>query len=143
MKRLLLLAAVAALVAGPAHAGIPLAQIPAQGAAAYVQLPDGTFLPSKGDANGNPGPAPIPTGTFTPVTVSSTAIGFTPPANSTWCILSIETNSVRWRDDGTNPTASIGVPMVAGEKILYTASLSAIKFIRQSADASLQGACYK
>src|SRR5947209_1350418 len=68
MKRLLLSLAAMLLLAAPTQAGITLQQIPSQGAAAYVQLPDGTFLPMKGDANANQGAAAIPTGTFTPVT---------------------------------------------------------------------------
>jgi hypothetical protein len=37
--------------------------------------------------------------------------------------------SVRWRDDGVNPTTSVGMLMQAGDQILYDGNLAAIKFI--------------
>lgn len=142
MKRILALA-IAALLAGSleARAGVPLSQVPGQGSVLYMQLPDGTFSPVKTDANGNPGASWTPRG-YVQVSVSSTAVGITPPANATWCAFRIETNAVRWRDDGTAPTATVGFPESVGDTFVYSGSLSAIKFIRQSADAALDGTCY-
>lgn len=47
-------------------------------------------------------------------TVSSTAIGLADitggiPEGSTYAKIVVETNAVRWRDDGTDATASVGV----------------------------------
>jgi len=31
-----------------------------------------------------------------------------------------ETQAIRWRDDGTAPTAAIGMPLAAGDELVYT-----------------------
>ena len=31
------------------------------------------------------------------------------PAGATNVVISVETNAIRWRDDGTTPTASVGI----------------------------------
>jgi len=51
---------------------------------------------------------------------------------------------VRWRDDGTNPTSSIGMSLLANESMEYDGELSRIKFIRSgAADATLDIAYYR
>lgn len=131
-----------ALLAPPAHAGITQSQIPTWGKVDFVILPDGTFLPLKGDANGNAGAPWTPMG-FQKLTVSSTAVALTVPADSTWCIVKVETDAVRWRDDGTNPVAATGMPQAVGDTFVYSGTLSAIKFIRVTTDATLSVSYYK
>jgi hypothetical protein len=36
---------------------------------------------------------------------------------------------VRWRDDGTDPTSTIGMQLVAGQEMDYSGDLTKIKFI--------------
>lgn len=85
----------------------------------------------------------IPTA-YEQLSVSSSAVGLTAskykpaqghPANL--ALIRCSTANVRWRDDGTDPTASVGVPLNAGEILNYEGDLSKVKFIRQSADATL------
>ncbi len=42
------------------------------------------------------------------ITVSDTAVSLSPPDDATKAILGVESNSLRYRDDGTSPTATEG-----------------------------------
>lgn len=49
-----------------------------------------------------------------------------------------ETQAVRWRSDGTDPTATVGYPLAAGVEQQYNAEqLPLLKFIEQVASAKL------
>lgn len=54
-----------------------------------------------------------------------------------------ETQAVRWRDDGSDPTGSVGMPLATGAQWTYPGNLSAIKFIEQTASAKLNVSYYK
>lgn len=92
----------------------------------------------------------VPMG-FETITVSSVAIGFTTSAISTStatakaAVWYVATNAINYREDGTNPTAVVGIPVAAstygttcGQK-----AVSQIRFIRQSADATLSVHYYR
>jgi hypothetical protein len=49
---------------------------------------------------------------------------------------------VRWRDDGTNPTSSVGMPLAIGVPLQYDGDLNKIRFIQQSASATLNISYY-
>ena len=53
-----------------------------------------------------------------------------------------ETQAVRWRDDGTAPTASVGMPLAVNTAFAYDGDLSKIRFIQQTASAVLNVAYY-
>lgn len=42
-----------------------------------------------------------------------------------------EGQAVRWRDDGVDPSASVGMPLAVGVTLQYDGDLSKIKFIQQ------------
>lgn len=67
------------------------------------------------------------------------AVALTVPAGSRFCLVQCEdsTQSVRYRSDGTNPTAGVGMLMVAGRMIVYTGDPRKLKFIRTVAGAVL------
>jgi hypothetical protein len=88
-------------------------------------------------------PAPLVSTGFQQVASFSAATGFTPPAGSTVCYIQPEGNAVRFRADGTNPTASIGTPLAVGAQLVETASLAAIRFIPQTGSASLDIECFQ
>lgn len=72
-----------------------------------------------------------------------TAQNLTVPAGAVLALLVAETEAVRWRDDGTAPTASIGMLLSAGLlPFVYTANLAAITFIAASAGAILNVSYY-
>lgn len=76
------------------------------------------------------------------ITSLGTAANLTPPAGATAALITVETAGVRWRDDGTAPTTSIGMPLSAGQSFTYYGSLSAIQFIAQSGSPVLDVAYY-
>jgi hypothetical protein len=51
--------------------------------------------------------------------------------------------NVRYRDDGTDPTSTVGVRIHAGESIWYTGNLRSIKFIEETAGAEVNILAYK
>jgi hypothetical protein len=81
---------------------------------------------------------------FQALTVSTAAVGFTVPVGAEMAVTSQELADVRWRDDGTNPTASVGMyNLSGGGMIICTRSLSAIRFIRAgSTDALISAVFY-
>ena len=84
------------------------------------------------------------------ITSLSSATGLTVPSkdvNGLACKPSIamitpETQAVRWRDDDTDPTASVGMPLAAGTTLQYDGDLTKIKFIEQVAGAKLNISYY-
>lgn len=63
-------------------------------------------------------------------------VNFTPPVGAVYAVFNCETQAIRWRDDGVNPTATIGQPLAVG--VLYqteTSNLAAIRVISQTAGA--------
>ena len=92
-----------------------------------------------------------PAGDFEKITVSTTAVG--PDAaklviNQTGghfkravrAFLTVETNTIRIRFDGTNPDSSTGHALAAGDFMTVDGeqNVSRIKMIRASADATVQ-----
>lgn len=58
-------------------------------------------------------------------------------------LLQCESQSVRWRDDGTSPTASVGMILNVGDQPYpYDGDLTKIKFIETAASAKLNVSYY-
>ena len=76
------------------------------------------------------------------ITSLSSAQGLTVPTGATRALIAPLTQSVRWRDDGTNPTASVGMPVSAGTYLSYDGNLQNIKFIEITASAELNVTYY-
>ena len=55
----------------------------------------------------------------------------------------IETQAVRYRDDGVAPTAAIGIPVAAGTCFQYSGPLTVVQFIQQAATAVIDVAYYR
>ena len=53
-------------------------------------------------------------------------------AKPTFAIIVAEGAAVRWRDDNTAPTASVGMPLAIGVPLQYDGDLNKIKFIQQA-----------
>jgi hypothetical protein len=86
------------------------------------------------------------------LTSFASATGLTVPATATFAMISVEgtvgTDTVRWRDDGINPTSSIGMLMNGSGSsswppFLYSGDLSAIKFIVAAGSAKLNVSYYR
>lgn len=76
------------------------------------------------------------------ITSLSTAAALTVPAQATLAIITPESQAVRWRDDGVNPTASVGMPVSIATVLSYDGDLSRIRFIEQAASAKLNVSYY-
>ena len=60
----------------------------------------------------------------------------------TFALITPLTGNVRWRDDGTSPTASVGMPLAAGVTLQYDGNLKLIKFINNGGTAELNISYY-
>lgn len=76
------------------------------------------------------------------ITSLSSASGLTPPKGANFALIVPETQTVRWRDDGVNPTASVGMPVSALGTLMYDGDLNKIKFIETTASAKLNISYY-
>lgn len=73
----------------------------------------------------------------------ASAQSLTVPAGATWALIQVDTASVRWRDDGTAPTAAVGVALAPGiAPWLYQGNLAAIQFIALSGSPVLNISYY-
>lgn len=72
------------------------------------------------------------------ITSLSAAVGLTVPSGAQRALLQAESQIVRLRDDGTNPTASVGMILAASAvPFMYEGDLSAVKVIEATASAKL------
>lgn len=71
------------------------------------------------------------------------ATALTVPAGANVAYVSVDTAPVRWRDDGTAPTASIGMQIVAAGVLEYWGDLGMIEFILASGSPVLNVSYYR
>ena len=84
------------------------------------------------------------------ITSLSSATGLTVPQtdlNGLACkpslaLITAESQAVRWRDDNTAPTASVGMPIYVGASLSYDGDLNRIRFIQEAASAKLNISYY-
>jgi hypothetical protein len=79
---------------------------------------------------------------FEQITSLAAAAALTVPAGAVSALIQPDTQAVTWRDDGTAPTAAIGIVIAAGETFEYAGDLSAIRFIEIVAGANLNVSYY-
>ncbi len=79
---------------------------------------------------------PIPLG-YQQITSLSTVKTLTVPAGTSYALIQCETQAVRWRMDGTDPTASVGMRLAVGEELRLDAAFGTIEFIEEAASAKL------
>lgn len=86
------------------------------------------------------------------ITSLSAATGLTVPTiipnggglsqKPTIALITPEAQAVRWRDDGTDPSATVGMPLAVGVTLQYDGDLSRIKFFEQTSAAKLNVSYY-
>lgn len=76
------------------------------------------------------------------ITSLSGAAALTVPTGTKFCVVQTETKDVRWRDDGVDPTASVGMLVPAGLSILLEGNLPNLRFIETAASAKLNVSYY-
>ena len=74
---------------------------------------------------------------YVQLTTLSSAVGLTVPDGTDFAIIQAEAQNVRYRDDGTNPTATVGTILTTNNHFVYNGKLSAIKLFEVSARAIL------
>lgn len=74
-------------------------------------------------------------GGYAQLTGMAAATGLTLPDRTVLTLIQAEAQSIRWRDDGTNPTASVGMILEAGQTLVYNGEPSRIKLIQMVAGA--------
>jgi hypothetical protein len=77
----------------------------------------------------------------------ATATALTIPAGASVALVSVDTAAVRWRDDGTAPTTSIGMQLIGTATLSPTlafagASMAAVKFILVGAGSPILNVSY-
>lgn len=78
------------------------------------------------------------------ITSIGTAASLTVPSGANFARISVSTAAVRWRDDGTAPTSTVGMPMSNNDEPMeYSGSLSALQFIAQSGNPALNVSYYR
>lgn len=70
------------------------------------------------------------------------ATHLTVPSGSRWALIVAEAQNVRWTDDGTTPTASVGMLLASGQTLQYGGDLAKIQFIAATAGAILNVSYY-
>ena len=74
----------------------------------------------------------------------SGATGLTVPVGANLAIIAADTAAVRWRDDGTAPTATIGMHLSnTGEPLQYSGPLAKIQFIAETGSPVLNISYYR
>lgn len=84
----------------------------------------------------------VPLG-YQQITALSAAASLTVPAGARLAICQATVAALRWRDDGTNPTASIGMLLSVNYEIVYTGDLTTIKFIESAGGGILNVSYYR
>jgi len=64
-------------------------------------------------------------------------------AGATMAVLEAEAQDIRFRDDGVDPTATVGMILKVGVPYEYVGNLAAIKFFQTAATAILNVSYYK
>lgn len=103
----------------------------------YNTLSDGQEVPVHAVVNAQV----YPKG-FQQLTGMSSATALTVPAGARIAVLDAEAQNVRWRDDGTAPTATVGMRIIADSEAVYSGNLAAIQFIAETAGAILNVSYY-
>lgn len=74
------------------------------------------------------------------------ATGLTVPAGATLAVIEVDVtagHSIRWRDDGTAPTATVGMELQPGSQMTYAGPLAAFQAIQTAVNATINISYYK
>lgn len=84
----------------------------------------------------------VPLG-YQQLTSLSAATVLTVPTGATRVVITCEAQAVRYRDDGTAPTATVGMPLAVGTALVYDATVSALQIIEQTSGAKCNMLYYR
>ena len=76
--------------------------------------------------------------------VSFSGASVSVPTDAIMVLIAAEAQGIRWRDDSVAPTATVGMPLAAGQEFQYTVGdFSKIQFIQQTSGGIINLAFYK
>jgi hypothetical protein len=73
---------------------------------------------------------------------TSTAVSLGTIPDGAFIALIIAEANVEWRDDGTDPTSTVGMPLLANTHFPYNGDLTKLKFVAQSGTAVINVSYY-
>lgn len=76
------------------------------------------------------------------ITDLTNAVGLDVPHGCCFALIQAEGANVRWRDDGEDPAATVGMRLLSGEERRYDGNLSSIKFIQEGSGAKINISYY-
>ncbi len=76
------------------------------------------------------------------ITSLSSATNLTVPAGASMAVIVVEGQGVRWRDDGTAPTSTVGMPLAVGSSMNYDGDMNKVQFIQQASGGILNISYY-
>lgn len=65
------------------------------------------------------------------------------PPQARMMLVSVETNAIRWLDDGQVPTATYGQPIAAAADVALTTNFAQLQLIAQSGSATVNVSFYR
>ena len=75
---------------------------------------------------------------FQTIAGAAAATGLTVPDGAVRALIDVEDNSCRWRDDGTDPTTTVGMLLAAADPLLdYRGDIATIKLIELASAAEI------
>lgn len=86
--------------------------------------------------------ASSPVGTYQQMAVTVAANLASVPAGATYAVISVEGNAIRYRDDGTDPTATVGMPVAVGGTVTYDGALARLRLVAQAGTATVNVSYY-
>jgi len=79
---------------------------------------------------------------YVQLTSLASATGVTAPGGANCAMIQAEGDQIRWRDDGTAPTATVGMFIPSGGGIWYTGDFTKLQFIQQTGGGKINIAFY-
>ena len=77
------------------------------------------------------------------ITGLSSVQPLTVPTGARLAVICVESQTIRWRDDGVDPTSSVGMPLPTSGYFIYNGNLAAFRAIETAASAVLNVEYYK
>lgn len=129
----------------PSDQGQPAAALPVR----LVNAGGSAFYTSSGGGGGGAPYAATPKGygqlalTTTAALISTVSGGI--PSGATYAVITVEGTGpdTRWRDDGVAPTATVGMPLFAGQTWTFSGDLSTVQFVAVSGTPSINISFYE
>lgn len=79
---------------------------------------------------------------FQQIVGAAASTALTVPPGAAVAVIQAITQNIRYRDDGVDPTAAVGMRIAAGNDILFAGSLSVMRIIQEAATAEINISYY-